>query len=82
MKKIILSSIIALSLYADQQDRCDSLMHKTHTQLATYKSSGHTMSKRELDAIKQTIEMTTRSCTGLVPDTTIMALKNVYKDIK
>ena len=82
MKKIILPSIIAFSLHADQQDTCDNFMHKTHTQLAAYKSSGHTMSKIEVDAIKQTIKMTTRSCNGLVPDTTVMALKNVYESIK
>ncbi len=82
MKKMILPSIIAFSLQANQQESCDTLMHKTHTQLAAYKSSGHTMSKPEIDAIKQTIKMTTRSCSGLVPDTTLVSLKNVYKSIK
>ena len=82
MKKIILPSIIAFSLHADQQESCDSLMHKTHAQLATYRSGGHAMSRSEIDAIKQTIEMTTRSCNGLVPDTTIMSLKNIYESIK
>jgi hypothetical protein len=82
MKKIILPSIIAATLQADQQDVCDDLMHKTHTQLAAYKSGGHTMSKLEVDNIKLTIKLTTRSCDGLVPLNTITSLKNVYKSIK
>ena len=82
MKKIILPSIIAATLQADQQDVCDDLMHKTHTQLAAYKSAGHTMSKLEVDNIKLTIKLTTRSCDGLVPHNTITSLKNVYRSIK
>ena len=82
MKKIILPSIIAAILQADQQDVCDDLMHKTHTQLAAYKSDGHTMSKLEVDNIKLTIQLTARSCKGLVPVNTITSLRNVYKSIK
>ena len=82
MKKLILPSIIAATLQADQQEVCNDLMHKTHTQLAVYKNSGHTMSKREVDNIKLTIKLTTRSCDGLIPFNTITSLKNVYKSIK
>ena len=82
MKKIILSSIIAANLHADKQDVCDDLMHKTHIQLATYKSSGHTMSRLEVDNIKLTIKLATMSCDGLVPANTITSLKNVYRSIK
>ena len=82
MKKIILPSIIAAALHADQQEVCDDFMNKTHTQLAAYKSSGHTMSRLEIDNIKLTIKLTARSCEGLVPVNTITSLRNVYKSIK
>lgn len=82
MKKIILPSIIAATLLADQQDVCHDLMHKTHIKLAAYKSGGHRMNKREVDNIKLTINLATRSCDGSIPANTITSLKNVYRSIK